>query len=95
METLFEGGRVVELILLLMLAEAAVLAFLRARRGLGPGVLPLLPNLLAGAFLLLALRAALRSDDVPLIAGWLLLGLFAHLADLAIRWRGTSMSRRP
>ena len=43
--------------------------------------------LLAGAFLLLALRAALTGAPWPSIAIWLLAALIAHLADLVRRWR--------
>jgi hypothetical protein len=45
-----------------------------------------LPNLLAGAGLLLALRAALTHQPMTTVAVWLLVGLAGHLADLALRW---------
>ena len=43
--------------------------------------------LLAGAFLLLALRAALTGASWIPVALWLLAALFAHLVDLVRRWR--------
>jgi hypothetical protein len=90
MDTLFASGRVVDLILLLMAGEAALLLMLHARRGLGIPPRRLLPNLFAGACLLLALRAALTGAGVALCASWLLLGLVGHLLDLVGRWPGRS-----
>jgi hypothetical protein len=87
MQALFDGGHVVDLILLLMLVEAAALAVVRARRGTGLPLTALLPNLLAGACLLLALRAALTDSGVFSVSAWLTLGFVAHLTDLASRWR--------
>jgi hypothetical protein len=87
MSALFDGGRVVDLILVLMACETALLFFLHARGHIGIEPRRLLPNMLAGAFLLLALRAALVGAGTPTIAAWLALGLCGHLADLAARWR--------
>jgi hypothetical protein len=88
MDDFFASGRVVDLILLLMAAEAALLVFLHARGHLGIPPLRLLPNLLAGACLLMALRAALTGAGLVQCSVWLLLGLGGHLLDLATRWRG-------
>jgi hypothetical protein len=41
--------------------------------------------MLAGVFLLLALRCALVDERWPWIATWLLFALIAHLSDLAGR----------
>ncbi len=87
MESWFASGRVVDLILLLMLAEGAVLAFLHARGRIALSPWQLLPNLLAGAALLMALRAALTQAGVASCSAWLLLGLGGHLLDLAARGR--------
>lgn len=86
MDALFEGGRVIDLILLLMGLEALVLAGVYYMRGRGIPPSRLLPNLLAGAFLMLALRASLTGAGNAVIGGWLALGLVGHLADLALRW---------
>lgn len=43
-------------------------------------------NLLAGAFLLLALRCALTGAGWLWIALWLLAALLAHVADIVGRW---------
>lgn len=86
MQALFDGGRVIDLILALMVVEAIVLAVLHRMtgRGIAPG--RLWPNLLAGAFLMLALRASLAGASANVIGSWLFLGLLGHLADLALRW---------
>jgi hypothetical protein len=85
-DALFDGGRVIDLILALMAAEAVVLAVLYQRTGRGIAPLRLLPNLFAGAFLMLALRASLTGAGTAAIGSWLALGLVGHLADLALRW---------
>lgn len=84
---LFAGGRIVDLILLLVVAEALALVVLHrvTRRGVAPG--KLLANLLAGGFLLLAVRSGLVGAGWPVMAGWLGLSLLAHLADLRARWQ--------
>lgn len=89
MDDLFASGRVIDLILGLMVVEAIVLAIYHARTGRGIAPRRLYSNLLAGAFLMLALRASLTDAGVPQIASWLLLGLVAHLWDLRTRWHGT------
>jgi hypothetical protein len=88
MDALFASGRVVDLILLLMAGEAALLVFLHATRRVGMPARQLIPNLLAGACLLMALRAALTGAGAASCAMWLLLGLGGHLLDLAVRWPG-------
>ena len=88
MDAFFASGRVVDLILVLMAAEAALLVLLHARGYLAIPPLRLLPNLLAGACLLMALRAALTGAGLAQCSMWLLLGLGGHLLDLAARWRG-------
>jgi hypothetical protein len=85
-DALFEGGRVIDLILMLMALEAIMLTALYYMRGKGLAPSRLLPNLLAGACLMLALRAALTGAGSSVIGGWLALGLIGHLVDLAQRW---------
>ncbi len=86
MSALFASGRVVDAILLVVLAEAVALALLHRATGRGPPPAALLPNLAAGACLLLALRGALRGAAWPFLALCLLGSLVAHLADLRVRW---------
>ena len=87
MADLFASGRLVDLILVVVVLEAAVLLLYWqcGRRGIAP--LDLLPNLCAGALLLLALRVTLAGG------GWLMVSLclsaagLAHLIDVYRRWR--------
>ena len=87
MADLFASGRLVDFILVVVVLEASALLlyWARARRGIAP--LDLLPNLCAGAFLLLALRATLAGS------GWMIASLclsaagLAHLIDVYRRWR--------
>jgi len=85
---LFASGHVVDLIIAFMVVEAVVLLVWRRRLGhrIAPG--PLVASLLAGFFLLLALRSALAGNSWPFTAVWLLAALVAHLGDLAGRWKG-------
>ncbi|MEH3061342.1 MAG: hypothetical protein PGN33_00760 [Methylobacterium radiotolerans] len=88
----FASGRIVDGILLLVALEALALAWL-ARRG-GPPLPSLLANLASGAALMLALRAALVGAGWVAVAGWMLAGLVAHLADLGLRVRAATAQRR-
>jgi hypothetical protein len=76
----------VDAILLLLGAEAVTLALWHRRTGRGPAPRRLLPNLLAGAFLLAALRTALSGGPETLLLLWLAAALFAHFLDLRGRW---------
>lgn len=87
MSTLFSTGQVVDLILALVVAEALLLLVLQRSAGRGVVLADFVPNALGGAFLLLALRAALTGSPWTAIAPWLLASFAAHLWDLARRWR--------
>jgi hypothetical protein len=76
----------IDAILLLLGAEAVALALWHRRTGRGPAPRRLLPNLLAGAFLLAALRTALPDGSHALLLLWLAAALLAHLVDLRGRW---------
>ena len=87
MNEAFAQGWIVDFILALVAAEGIVLSVICVKRGralLAPG---LVANLLAGAFLLLALRCALRGVDWRWIALCLISALLAHAVDMAERWR--------
>jgi hypothetical protein len=88
MAELFASGRLIDLILGLVLVEAITLTILHRLTGKGIAPRDLLGLLLAGAFLLVALRAALSGAEWFWIGLWLGFALIAHLADLAMRWRG-------
>lgn len=93
MEALFASGRIVDLILAGVALEALLLAGLRYRLGAGPSLPGLMANLAAGAALMLALRAALTGSAWPVVAAFMLAGLLAHAADLALRFRGADGGR--
>ena len=88
MQQLVVSGRIVDLILVLVVLEVVVLGYIRASRGSGIEWRALLPNLLAGAALLLALRAAITGAAWLWIATWLAAAGLAHVADLRTRWDG-------
>ncbi len=87
MAELFASGRVIDCIMLLMLMELAALILLRRKSPTGASIVALATNMLAGAALLLSLRAALTGSRWQVVSMWLLLALFAHVADLKMRWR--------
>ena len=86
MSELFQSGRVVDLILLLMVAELLALAAWRGSGRVAPALADVLPYLLSGAALLGALRVALTDGPWPVMAMALLLAFAAHLYDLYRRW---------
>lgn len=87
MAELFASGRLIDVILLVVVLEAAALLlyWARARRGIAP--LDLLPNLCAGGFLLLALRATLAGSGWMMASFFLAAAGLAHLTDVYRRWR--------
>ena len=93
MATLFESGRIIDLILVAVAVEALLLAVLRYRRTAGPSLPGLIANLAAGAALMLALRAALTGAAWPVVAAFMLAGLVAHVADLTLRFRDGGRGR--
>ncbi len=87
LEDLIASGRIADLILVLVALEAAALLLFHRWTGKGVPARQLLPNLAAGATLILALRSALLDEPWSTTAVWLLLALLAHGADLLARWR--------
>ena len=85
-EELVSSGRIVDLILGLVGVQFAALAAYRRMTGRGPAPADIVFSLLAGAGLLLALRAALTQAGWIAISAFLALALVAHLADLSRRW---------
>lgn len=77
---------VVEGALVALVLEAVGLVLWHRLSGRGPEPRRVLPNLAAGAFLLLALRACLDTAGGGVILLCLSLALLAHLADLNGRW---------
>lgn len=87
MSDLFASGRIVDLILGLVVLEAALLYIYRRLTGRGPRLRSLLPTLASGALLLLAMRLTIAGLWWGLIALPLALALITHGLDLAGRWR--------
>lgn len=79
--------RAIDLIVLLTVAEAAILAWLWRAKGRGIAPARLLPTLAAGLFLLLACRAVLIDAHPGVVALALAGAGAAHLLDLKGRWR--------
>lgn len=86
LSALFASGSVIEWILVLVVVEALALFALHRLTGRGPAAADLLPNLAAGACLLLAVHAALLDRPWVWVAAPLAAGLLAHLLDLSRRW---------
>ncbi|MCG6897639.1 MAG: hypothetical protein LJE61_05510 [Thiocapsa sp.] len=86
MAELFASGALIDLILGLVLIEAVVLTVVHRFTGRGVAPRDLFGMLLAGVFLLLAVRAALVGADWGWVGLWLMLSLLAHLADVSVRW---------
>ena len=87
MAELFASGRLVDLILIVVVIEALALLLLWRRVGRGVAPPDLLPNLCAGAFLLLALRTVLAGTGWMSASFCLAAAGFAHLIDIYRRWR--------
>jgi hypothetical protein len=81
------SAHVVDLILLIVAAESAALTLYwkKTHRGISPA--QLVPNLVAGALLLLALRLALSDFAWPWYTACLAAAGVANVADLSQRWR--------
>lgn len=84
---LFADGHAVDAVLVFVGIEAIALTLVHRRTGRGIAPADLMPNLVSGTGLLLALRGALVGASWPWIAASLLLGLVGHVADLARRRR--------
>ena len=87
MAELFASGRLVDLILVLVAVEIVVLTLLWRATGRGVATADLVPNILAGAFLLLALRLALGGAGWMACCASLAAAGVAHVIDIARRWR--------
>ncbi len=84
-EDLITSGRIANIILAVLAVEAALVGFLLWRRQQARGLLSFLASLLAGAALVLCLRAALMNAGWPFVAIFLLAALLAHLAETVLR----------
>jgi hypothetical protein len=87
MTNFFYGVHTVDLVLAIVAVEVvAITAYWRMKhRGIAPA--QLIPNLAAGALLLLALRFSLSGYAWPWPAACLAFAGIANIADLRQRWR--------
>jgi len=87
MTEFFAGARLVDLVLIVVSLEVIGISVYwhLTRRGISPA--NLLPNLLAGAALVLALRLALSDFSWPWYAACLAVAGIANVTDLRQRWR--------
>ena len=86
MTALFASGRILDWIIAAMCLEACALVALHAWRGQGIAPRALLPNLLSGMCLLIAMRLALAGAWWGFSSAALLAALAFHLAELARNW---------
>ncbi len=96
MEEFFRSGLLADVILVVMIAEALLLLAYRNATGRGLAPADLFSMLLAGACLVLALRAVLTGSNWPVVMLFLLAALLAHMFDLYRRWplKGVMGSRK-
>lgn len=83
LEAWVESGRIADLVLLVLVIEAVIVAIAWRRSAAG---LQLLAGLVAGGCLVLALRAALVGQGTAWIFLYLALALLAHLIELRLVW---------
>ena len=81
------GVHVVDLILAIVAVEAVSITAFWHKTGRGLAPMQLLPNLLAGTALLVALRLAISGFSWPFYAACLALAGIANVIDLRQRWR--------
>lgn len=84
LELLFASGRIIDVILLLVLIEAVVLAAIPRLRG-RMSVLDVVGLLLPGAMLMLAVRTALTGAPYTMTAAMLAAALVCHVLDVVRR----------
>jgi len=85
-EALISSGRIVDIMILFVVIEVALVELSRRTRGRGLGTVPLLVNIGAGGSLMLALRASLVDSGWQWVAVFLVASLVFHVADLRVRW---------
>ena len=80
------NAALIDWILALVALEGVAVLGWRAVSGRGPQPLAFLSNLVAGAFLLVALRGAVSGASGAGIAACMFAGCLAHVVDLTARW---------
>ncbi len=87
LEEVVTSGRIVDMMLLFIVIEIAVILLIHRMTGAGIAAVPLLTNIGAGGSLMLALRADLTGAGWTWIAVFLVSALVFHVSDLVIRWQ--------
>lgn len=90
MEQMITSGGIIDLIIVVMAIEMLFVLYIKQKMGRGPQIGEYLPHQLAGLSLLIALRSALTSLSIPLIAATLLGAFVCHLFYLKTHWRERS-----
>ena len=89
MEQFVNSGQIATVILVVVAIEVLVAGYYFWRKQRTALLLSFVANGLAGASLVLALRAALQQTGWLFVAIYLLGGLLAHLADVVLRLMAT------
>ncbi len=87
MAAILSAEAALDLAIAVIVLEAILLGGYRVATGKGIALVRLLPNLAAGAALLLAARAIAASAPWAVVGACLATGLAAHVTDLVVRWR--------
>jgi len=93
LQELIESGRIVDVMLVFVILEVALLLGYHWITGRGIPARWLLINIGAGGSLMLALRAVFAEAEWWVVATCLIAALVFHVADLAQRWRGAPTGR--
>ena len=91
LQQLVVSGRIVDLMIVFVVLELAVVDVYRRLRGSGVPTLSWLVNVGAGVSLMLALRAALSGSSWVWIAAFLVSALVFHVGDLLMRWQAAPL----
>lgn len=87
LSNVISSGRIVDIMVLFVIVEVAILIFYWRRTGRGIPAVPLMVNISAGGSLMLALGATLKGYSTSVIALCLIASLVFHFTDLALRWK--------
>jgi hypothetical protein len=87
MEAIFSGTLLIDIVISVTLLEWGALYWWHRRTGRGISMIELRPTLMAGLYLMIALRASMTAAPWYVVALLLLAAGFAHFSDLLRRWQ--------
>lgn len=87
MHEIFSGTLLIDIVITVTVVEWGVLSWWHRRTGRGIPMSELRATLLAGLYLMLALRASMTAAPWYVVALLLLAAGFAHFSDLLRRWQ--------